>query len=91
MWSAEDEKELFGGARLMRLGGHFPGSAVLHWSKGADGKGILCTGVALYYYSRSPSPDLTAMTRLPACPACHLKRHSGLGMQPGDAESAAGS
>ncbi|CAK0774518.1 hypothetical protein CVIRNUC_004176 [Coccomyxa viridis] len=42
-WSG-DEKELFGGARLLRLGGHFPGSAVLHWSGGADGKGILCTG-----------------------------------------------
>ena len=41
-----DEKELFGGARLLRLGGHFPGSAVLHWSGGAGGKGILCTGDA---------------------------------------------
>ena len=39
-----DEKELFGGARLLRLGGHFPGSAVLHWSAGAGGKGVLCTG-----------------------------------------------
>ncbi|CAK0757810.1 hypothetical protein CVIRNUC_002571 [Coccomyxa viridis] len=42
-WSG-DEKELFGGARLLRLGGHFPGSAVLHWVAGADGAGILCTG-----------------------------------------------
>lgn len=42
-----DEKELFGGARLLRLGGHFPGSAVLHWSAGAGGKGVLCTGQAL--------------------------------------------
>lgn len=40
-----DEKELFGGTRLLRLGGHFPGSAVLHWSNGAAGKGVLCTGV----------------------------------------------
>jgi glyoxylase-like metal-dependent hydrolase (beta-lactamase superfamily II) len=29
---------------LVRLGGHFSGSAVLHWSGGADGKGILVTG-----------------------------------------------
>ena len=42
-----DEKELFGGARLLRLGGHFPGSAVLHWSAGAGGKGVLCTGQPL--------------------------------------------
>lgn len=39
-----NEKELFGGARLLRLGGHFPSSAVLHWSAGAAGKGVLCTG-----------------------------------------------
>lgn len=29
---------------LVRLGGHFSGSAVLHWSGGADGKGMLLTG-----------------------------------------------
>jgi len=39
-----NEKELFGGARLLRLGGHFPSSAVLHWSAGAAGRGVLCTG-----------------------------------------------
>ena len=40
-----DRKQLFGGATLLRLGGHFPGSAVLHWAPGADRRGILCTGV----------------------------------------------
>ncbi|CAL8466599.1 g6135 [Coccomyxa elongata] len=39
-----DKVELFGGLTLLRLGGHFPGSAVLHWSKGCEGRGILCTG-----------------------------------------------
>jgi glyoxylase-like metal-dependent hydrolase (beta-lactamase superfamily II) len=29
---------------LVRLGGHFSGSTVLHWSGGASGKGILLTG-----------------------------------------------
>ncbi|MCM3005038.1 MBL fold metallo-hydrolase [Priestia koreensis] len=29
---------------IVRLGGHFLGSAVLHWEKGADGKGVLLTG-----------------------------------------------
>ena len=36
--------ELFGGATLLRLGGHFPGSAVLHWAPGANGRGLLCSG-----------------------------------------------
>src|SRR5436853_2195852 len=29
---------------LVRLGGHFPGSTVLHWASGGDGKGLLLTG-----------------------------------------------
>jgi glyoxylase-like metal-dependent hydrolase (beta-lactamase superfamily II) len=29
---------------LIRCGGHFPGSSVLHWASGADGKGALMTG-----------------------------------------------
>lgn len=32
------------GVTLVRLGGHFSGSTVLHWSDGASGKGILLTG-----------------------------------------------
>ena len=29
---------------LIRLGGHFSGSTVLHWKNGADGRGALLTG-----------------------------------------------
>lgn len=29
---------------LLRLGGHFPGSTVLHWKSGANGRGCLLTG-----------------------------------------------
>lgn len=29
---------------LIRCGGHFPGASVLHWAKGAGGKGIICAG-----------------------------------------------
>ncbi len=29
---------------LIRCGGHFPGSSVLHWGSGAEGKGVLMTG-----------------------------------------------
>jgi len=29
---------------LLRTGGHFPGATILHWRKGADGRGALFTG-----------------------------------------------
>ena len=32
---------------LIRCGGHFPGASVLHWAKGAKGRGILCSGDTL--------------------------------------------
>ncbi len=35
---------LLPGITLIRCGGHFPGSTVLHWADGADGKGVLMTG-----------------------------------------------
>jgi len=42
-WTGEIMR-LLDDVTLVRLGGHFPGSAVLHWQSGADGKGILFTG-----------------------------------------------
>jgi hypothetical protein len=35
---------LASGVTLLRCGGHFPGSTVLHWAHGADHKGALFTG-----------------------------------------------
>jgi glyoxylase-like metal-dependent hydrolase (beta-lactamase superfamily II) len=32
------------GITLIRCGGHFPGSTVLHWAAGAQGRGVLLTG-----------------------------------------------
>ena len=32
------------GVTLVRLGGHYPGGAVLHWAAGADGRGALLSG-----------------------------------------------
>jgi len=32
------------GVTLVRLGGHYPGGAVLHWAAGANGQGALLTG-----------------------------------------------
>lgn len=36
--------DLGAGVTLIRCGGHFPGSAVLHWAAGAGGAGALFTG-----------------------------------------------
>lgn len=40
----EGQAEPLPGAQLLQLGGHFDGSAVLHWSNGDSGDGVLCTG-----------------------------------------------
>jgi glyoxylase-like metal-dependent hydrolase (beta-lactamase superfamily II) len=42
-WEGET-KQLDQGVTLIRCGGHFPGSTVLHWPAGADGKGVLLAG-----------------------------------------------
>lgn len=42
-WSGES-KEIAPDVTLVRVGGHFPGSSVLHWADGADGRGVLMTG-----------------------------------------------
>ncbi len=36
---------------LIRTGGHFDGSQLLHWSDGAEGKGVLMTGDTIYVVS----------------------------------------
>ena len=40
------------GLVLHQTGGHFPGSAVAHWSAGAEGRGVLLTGDTVF-----PNPD----------------------------------
>ena len=42
-WDGEP-LELLPGVTLIRCGGHFDGSAALHWRDGADGKGALLVG-----------------------------------------------
>lgn len=42
-WSG-DRREVVAGLTLLRLGGHFPGGAVLHWTAGADGRGAVFAG-----------------------------------------------
>jgi 3-mercaptopyruvate sulfurtransferase SseA len=38
-----DTRELLPGMTVVRCGGHFPGSSVLHWEDGAEGRGALFT------------------------------------------------
>lgn len=45
---AGDTLELAPGATMIRLGGHFPGAAVLHWEHAADGQGVVLTGDTIY-------------------------------------------
>lgn len=42
-WDGET-LEIAQGVTLLRLGGHFPGGAVLHWTDGADRRGALLSG-----------------------------------------------
>jgi glyoxylase-like metal-dependent hydrolase (beta-lactamase superfamily II) len=44
-WDGDTHDPLPGsGLTLVRCGGHYPGSCVLHWPAGADGRGALLTG-----------------------------------------------
>ncbi len=45
-WS--DLAEPLPGVTLLEVGGHFAGSAVLHWSDGDGGEGVLMTGDTIY-------------------------------------------
>jgi len=42
-WGGETHP-LLDGLALVRCGGHFPGSTVLHWAQGAEGRGALLVG-----------------------------------------------
>jgi glyoxylase-like metal-dependent hydrolase (beta-lactamase superfamily II) len=42
-WTGETN-EIAPGITLIRTGGHFTGSTVLHWAEGAEGRGVLMTG-----------------------------------------------
>jgi glyoxylase-like metal-dependent hydrolase (beta-lactamase superfamily II) len=46
-WS-EETVEPLPGLSLVRCGGHFPGSTVVHWPAGAEGRGSLLTGDTIY-------------------------------------------
>ena len=43
-----DRLELMPDVTLIRAGGHFPGSSMLHWGGGAGGRGIVCASDTAY-------------------------------------------
>jgi glyoxylase-like metal-dependent hydrolase (beta-lactamase superfamily II) len=43
LWGGET-REISPGMTLIRVGGHYPGGAAMHWEEGAGGKGALFTG-----------------------------------------------
>jgi hypothetical protein len=45
-WSGTEE--VMPGVTLIQCGGHFPGSAVVHWAAGAGGAGVLLTGDTIF-------------------------------------------
>jgi hypothetical protein len=42
LWEG-DTLSLLPDVTMIRGGGHFPGGSMLHWAKGADGRGVLCS------------------------------------------------
>jgi len=40
--------EVLPSVTLIQCGGHFPGSAVLHWADGASGRGVLLSGDTIF-------------------------------------------
>lgn len=55
--------EVVPGLTLHQLGGHFPGSSVVHWAAGAGGKGVLLVSDTIH-----ANPDLATVTFLRSYP-----------------------
>lgn len=51
------------GVTLTQPGGHFPGSAVVHWAAGADGKGVLLSSDTIF-----ANPDRTSVSFMRSYP-----------------------
>jgi hypothetical protein len=60
-WSAE--VRLLPGVILAQVGGHFPGSAVIHWEAGARGRGVLLSGDTVF-----ANPDRSSVSFMRSYP-----------------------
>jgi len=59
----KDPLELAPGMMLYQPGGHFPGSAVVHWANGAEGKGVILSGDTIF-----ANPDRTSVSFMRSYP-----------------------
>jgi len=60
-WSGR--RELAPGLALVQVGGHFPGSAVIHWAAGAGGRGVLLSSDTI-----QANPDRATVTFMRSYP-----------------------
>jgi hypothetical protein len=60
-WSGD--LEILPGVTLTQPGGHFPGSAVVHWASGAAGRGVLLSGDTIM-----ANPDRTSVSFMRSYP-----------------------
>ncbi|MFN8202903.1 MAG: hypothetical protein U0S48_10085 [Solirubrobacteraceae bacterium] len=59
----DGRRELAPGLTLIQLGGHFPGSAVIHWGAGAGGRGVLLSSDTI-----QANPDRSSVTFMRSYP-----------------------
>jgi len=59
----QGEREVLPGVVLSQPGGHFPGSAVVHWAAGAEGRGVLLSGDTIF-----ANPDRTSVSFMRSYP-----------------------
>ena len=61
--SWQGDLEILPGLVLSQPGGHFPGSAVVHWAAGAEGRGVLLSGDTIF-----ANPDRTSVSFMRSFP-----------------------
>jgi hypothetical protein len=61
--SWQGDLEILPGVVLSQPGGHFPGSAVVHWAAGAEGRGVLLSGDTIF-----ANPDRTSVSFMRSYP-----------------------
>ncbi len=59
----DEQREIAAGLTLHRVGGHFRGQAVVEWKAGADGRGVLLAGDAVF-----PNPDRRSVSVMRSYP-----------------------
>lgn len=73
-----DQLEIVPGVTLVRCGGHFTGSAMLHWANGAEGRGALLSGDTIQVV---PAPGWVSFMRsypnMIPLPAAAVRRIAG--------------